>query len=241
MRKRAWCFICTMIVCTSLAGCRLLNGEQNNTVESKMEAEEMDNPIETGTDFLEDVTETKTIITPLPNHVDMNNLDNCTVAVSFGQGDAYVDNTGAMQLDVTVYTYDLYDMVDIASLKEGDTIVIRGQEVKITSLERADRGLLINGGLDENGYEFRTDESTVWYECGYSDMKSYYEVGKTTIRVSADMKFYDNCDPDKGEIIFYPGDFLVDCEELTYHFVPHNTGIVIENGKIIKIYRNYMP
>ena len=57
-------------------------------------------------------------ISPLPTTIDMNALDNCTLAVSFEEGDAYVDVTGAMQLDVTVYTYDLYDMVDIANLKK---------------------------------------------------------------------------------------------------------------------------
>ena len=62
-------------------------------------------------------------------------------------------------------------MVDMAALNEGDTIVIRGQEVKITSIERNERGILINGGLDNGGYDFGTDDTTVWYECGYSDSK----------------------------------------------------------------------
>jgi hypothetical protein len=152
-----------------------------------------------------------------------------------------VDDTGAMQMDVTVYTYDLYDMVDMAALKEGDTIVIREQEVKITSIERNERGILINGGLDNGGYDFATDDTTVWYECGYSDAKSYYELGKATIRVSADMNFYDSSDLDKGEVMYYPGDFLTDKAGIVYHFVPDNTRIVIEDGKIIEMYRSYMP
>ena len=52
------------------------------------------------------------VITPLPSTIDMNALDSCTLAVSFEEGDAYVDDTGAMQLDVTVYTYDLYLLED---------------------------------------------------------------------------------------------------------------------------------
>ena len=66
-----------------------------------------------------------TKIVPLPTTIDMNALDNCTLAVSFEEGDAYVDDTGAMQLDVTVYTYDLYDMVDISALKVGDILGLR--------------------------------------------------------------------------------------------------------------------
>ena len=255
MRRRVKYLFCAMAVCVSLIGCNASQEEPVDVVASKTESgesktennesktdnQEITDLIDTVTDSGEEVIQSKNKVTPLPGYIDMDNLDNCTVAVSFGKGDAYVDDTGAMQLDVTVYTFDLYDMVDMATLQVGDTIVIRDQEVTVTALERVDRGILINGGLDANGYEFRTDESTVWYEIGYSDMKSYYEVGTKTIRVWADMRFHDNSDLDKGEKIFYPGDFLINCEELIYHFVPHNTSIVIENGKVVAIYRSYMP
>ena len=230
MRKKMLLVVCSVILCISIIGCGASKEKENNSIQSVIEY-----------NSIEDVTETNTIISPLPVTIDINNLDNCTVAVSLEQGDAYVDDTGAMQMDVTVYTYDLYDMVDIASLKEGDVIVIREQEVKITSLERNEKGLLINGGLDNGGYEFGTDDTTVWYECGYSDAKSYYELGKATIRVSADMNFYDSSDLDKGEVMYYPGDFLTDKAGIVYHFVPGNTSIVIEDGMIIEMYRSYMP
>ena len=241
MRKRALCFICATIVCGSLMGCSSSQEKQDIHVDDVTETEVLNDYIETATELAEDVTETEVKVSPLPITIDINHLDNCTVAVSLEKGDAYVDDTGAMQMDVTVYTYDLYDMVDIATLKEGDIIIIRGEEVKITSLERIDKGLLINGGLDENGYELRTEEETVWYEIGYSDMKSYYEVGKATIRVSADMNFFDSSDLDKGEVIYYPGDFLTDKAGIVYHFVPNNTSIVIQDGKIIEMYRRYTP
>ena len=214
MRKKILLFVCSVILCTSVFGCGMLKENENARIESETEDNKMEN-----------VTETNNIISPLPVTIDINNLDNCKVAVSLEQGDAYVDDTGAMQMDVTVYTYDLYDMVDIASLKEGDIIVIREQEVKITSLERSEKGLLINGGLDNDGYEFGTDDTTVWYECGYNDSKSYYELGEVTIPVSADMNFYDSSDLDKGEVTYYPGDFLTDNADMVYHFVPDNTSI----------------
>ena len=134
----------------------------------------------------------------------MSALDNCTLAVSFEKGDAYVDDTGAMQLNVIVYTYDLYDMVDIANLKEGDTIVIQGNDVVVESLETLETGLLfINGGLDQGGYDLWHDDSGVYFEHGYSDVKSYYPIGETTIRVSADFEFVDSSDLDVGEITYY--------------------------------------
>lgn len=36
-----------------------------------------------------------------------------SVAVSFNKEDVSVDENGNMQLKVTVYAYDLYDMIDI--------------------------------------------------------------------------------------------------------------------------------
>jgi hypothetical protein len=66
-------------------------------------------------------------------------------------------------------------------------------------------------------------------------------LGEVTIRVSADLRFYDNSDLDKGEVMYYPGDFLTDKAGIVYHFVPDNTSIVIEDGKIIEMYRRYIP
>lgn len=229
MRNKLVCFICCTIFSVFLAGCNAPETENETGTEVETDSS------------TEMQTEVYNKVMPLPNLNDVQEIDNCTVAVSLEQGDVYVDDSGAMQMDVTVYTYDLYDMVDIAALKEGDVIVIRNEEVTITSLEQNARGLLINGGLDENGYELRTDENTVWYECGYSDIKSYYEIGKITLRVSPDMCFYDSSDLDKGECIYYPGDFLVENPEFMYHFVPNNTTIVIEDGMIIEMHRQYTP
>ena len=240
MKKRLLMLVCSALVCGLLGGCSTVNSEiEESVVQETLEAEDP-NSTKDDSEKEENKVEKNTIL-PLPASIDMNQLENCTVAISLEQGDAYVDDTGAMQMDVTVYTYDLYDMVDMAGLKEGDTIVIREQEVEISSIERTERGILINGGLDENGYEFATDDTTTWYECGYSDAKSYYALGDATIRVSADMNFYDSSDLDKGEVMYYPGDFLTDKAGIVYHFVPDNTRIVIEDGKIIEMYRSYMP
>ena len=145
------------------------------------------------------VKDTK-VISPLPTTIDMKELDNCTLAVSFKEGDAYVDDIGVMQLDVTVYTYDLYDMIDVTNLKEGDTIVIRGNKTLVDSIKTLKSGLiLINGGIDNGGYDLWNDESGVYFEQGYNDSKTYYEMGKATLRVSTDFEFVDSSDLEKGK------------------------------------------
>ncbi len=181
-------------------------------------------------------------IAPLPVTIDMNNLTDCTVAVSFNKEDASVDENGKMQLKVKVYTYDLYDMVDIAMLAVGDTIVLRGEEILVSSLVRTDYGSLqINGGLDAGGYELVTNDNTVYFETGYSDVKTYFEVGEVTLPVSADFILTDNADLEGNEKTFTFEDLSTDKVAYLYGFTPHNTRIVIQDGIITQMERIYTP
>lgn len=64
--------------------------------------------------------------------------------------------------------------------------------------------------------------------------------GEATIRVSADFKGYDNSDPEQGEVIIYPGDFLIG-GVADYNFTPYNTTIRVEGGQIVEMNRVYTP
>ena len=184
---------------------------------------------------------TKTVA-PLPITIDVNNLTDCTVAVSIEKEDLLVDNTGARVLPVTVYAYDLYDMIDISMLEVGDIIILRGEEVLVTDLVRTDYGAVqINGGLDAGGYELRTDEHTVYYETGYSDVKTWFELGKAVLTVSENFVFIDNADPEGGTQTFTLEDLFTDTVKHIYGFTPYNTRIVIESGVITQMERIYTP
>ncbi len=178
-------------------------------------------------------------IHPLPDTA-MENLTDAVLSISLEEGDAYVDDTGKMQMDVKIYTYDKYDMVDISMLKVGDILVTHAGEVEITALERKESGtILINGGLYEEGFDLITDEIG-FYESGYSDGKKWYKIREATIRVSTDFQYYDTSDLDRGEVLYYPGDFLIGAVT-DYHFTPYNTTIPVENGQIMEMYRVYTP
>ena len=171
----------------------------------------------------------------------MENLSDAILSVSLEEGGAYVDDTGKMQMKVKVFTYDRYDMVDISVLKEGDTIVTHAGEVEVTSVERSENGTVyINGGLEAGGFDLVTDDSGIFYETGFNDAKNWYEVGTATIRVSADFEGCDQSDPEQGDVILYPGDFLVGAIS-NYDFTPHNTTIRVEEGQIIEMTRRYVP
>ena len=179
-------------------------------------------------------------ICPLPDAT-MENLTDAILSVSLAEGDAYVDETGKMQMDLKIYSYDCYDMVDISNLKVGDTLVRHSDEVQVTSIEQNDAGTIyINGGLDNGGFDLVTDDCGVFYEMGYNDHKNWYQVGEATIRVSADFKGSDCADPELGEVVIYPGDFLVDAVT-NYDFMPYNTTIRIEGGQIVEMNRRYIP
>ena len=179
-------------------------------------------------------------ISPLPDTT-MENLTDAILSVSLEEGNAYVDDNGRMQMDLKIYTYDKYDMVDIADLKVGDTVVRHSGEVKVVSIEQDETGTIyINGGLDNGGFNLVTDDCGVFYEMGFSDTKSWYPIGEATIRVSVDFKGIDHGDPEQGEIIIYPGDFLIGAVT-NYDFTPYNTTIRVEDGQIIEMNRVYTP
>ena len=223
--KRISSIVLIVLLCLSLfAGCK------TETTPATSSATSSATPSEDGA------------IYPLPETLDVNALENCTVAVSLNEGDAYVDDSGKMVMNLTVYTYDLYDMVDIASLKENDVIVRKNEKVKVTEIERLDSGLIhINGGEENGGFDLASNDDTVYYEMGMNDIKAYYELGKVTLPVSDEFEYIDQSDLDSKAKHYYPGDFLTDVEGIEYNFHPNNTSIVIENGTIIKMNKVYMP
>ncbi len=237
----------TTMVCLLLTGC----GESQTDVKepeaekpgSDVVEQEMPAPEVPGTPAEpapEEPVAPAAVIYPLPDST-MDNLTDAILSVSLEEGDAYVDDTGKMQMDVKIYTYDLYDAVEIAELGMGDVIVTHAGEREVTSSERNEAGYIcINGGLDGGGFELAPEGGGIFSEIGYSDMKSWYEVGEATIRVSVDFVGHDNADPDGREVILYPGDFLVGAVT-NYDFTPHNTTIRVENGQIVELNRRYVP
>lgn len=188
-------------------------------------------------------TEEHKTITPVDSWLesaDLETLDDCTVAASFTLDDLYTIESGDEALTFTVYDYDLYDMTDISYIKVGDNIVIQGEEVNIESLKTNDSTLLINGGLDNGGYELNTDGDTVYYATTWDDLKLYNEIGQTTMTFSKDVVITDSSQLDSSDTVTYT---LEDLENkvMTDHFVPNNTTIRIEGGAIVEITRAYNP
>ena len=227
-----------MVFCLLLTGCAASQkGNGENEIPSDIAASKA--MVSSDTDSTEQPEETHTI-TPLPDTT-MENLTDAILSVSLDEGNAYVDDNGRMQMDLKIYTYDKYDMVDIANLKVGDTVVRHSGEVKVISKEQNESGTIyINGGLENGGFDLVTDDCGIFYETGFNDVKNWYEIGEATIRVSVDFEGIDCADPELGEVVIYPGDFLIG-EVSNYDFTPHNTTIRVEDGQIVELNRRYVP
>lgn len=181
------------------------------------------------------------VVSPLPQTLDITNLTDCTLAVSLEKGDVYVDDNGKMQMKARVYVYDFYDAADITSLGAGDTIERLGEEIEITDVERLESGLVrINGGVEKGGFELFSEGDGVFYESGMSDVRAHYEIGEASFPVSDAFLCRDESNPEDVKE-YSGGDFLTDAAGISYHFTPHNTILVIQNGEAHMMQKRYTP
>ena len=208
-----------MALCLLLGGCGAdtdtgVTPSATPTAESTVSV-----PEETVTDSETASGEEALKVEPLPSSLDVSNLQDATVSVSFDASGIHKDADGTT-LELTVYDYETFDMVDMSQLKSGDTIVIDGKDVVVDSLERSDTGMIsINGGLEEGGYDFWTDEDGVYYVTGLDDTKDFKSLGTVTLPVSESCVCTDDSDLDNAGRQFA----LDDVESLTesgYGFMP---------------------
>lgn len=184
------------------------------------------------------------IVSPLPTTIDLNNIKDCTLAVSIENGDIYATEAGTTgyTMKVKVYDYELFDLVDVSMLEVGNIIEINKEQIEITSIERNELGtVIINGGLDVGGYELATNEDGVFYSIGYSDIKSYHEIGEIELEISPEFIYINASDPDGGEKKYTVTDLTKNDVFFEYNGTPHNTSIVVEDDIVTSMIKVYTP
>lgn len=183
------------------------------------------------------------VITPLPSAIDMTNLTDCTLAVNIEESGIYTIEDGTVMMDVTVFDHEVFDMVDIAQMKEGDTILISGYEEVIETLERTEDGaVLINGGMiDEGGHTLYSNDNTIFAERGFDDSYILFEAGKATLPVSADFTFTDASNLDSDPVTYTLDQLLDPASGIDFYFVGTNTEIVIQGAEVVAMNRIYIP
>ena len=187
---------------------------------------------------------TKTVA-PQTVEVDVNALPDGEYPVAFNRGDILSGATGIYMNAVHIFSMDIYDIVDVNTLTAGDTLVVSGEEIPVTSVERSDSNVLVNGGLDgEDGVVLGPiDEDTngyrVWLE---SDMATFTELGATTLVLADNAEFNDSWNIDAEPVkVSHDGIVSAIAESDNDYFNQYNTSIRVEDGKVVEIKRVYVP
>lgn len=182
-----------------------------------------------------------TLIAPLPSGLSVSDLQDCTVPASFAIGDFQWQEG---KLELTVYSKDLYDAVEISQMQVGDTLVYASERMVITRIEESHGGLEINGGLEEGGCCLSGYEGGTYVARNCDDHATYTRLGKAMLPLAEDFQLVD-C----GEFPQDPADtirtdirrYLETLSEGRRDFFQLNTRVEIQEGKIRRILRHWIP
>ena len=178
-------------------------------------------------------------VEPLADTRDVSALtegDNQFMA-GFRGSDARLDDDGRLVIDLTVYTYDLYDAVEITTLTPGDTLVVKGTEIPVKTVEQGD-GIAVNGGLVNGGIDLTSAGGGTFRVLLENDAPDLYEAGTITLPVAQDFVLTDDSDPESPGQTLYAGDLLGLGDEV---FSPQATTVETAGGMVTAIHRDYMP
>lgn len=127
-----------------------------------------------------EIIDNTTTVTPMST-VDILFPADGTYPATFTADDLFRSQTGSLMLRLNICTEDLFDIVDIAQLKKGDTIVLGGQPVEVTSLAK-DGMILINGT-----YILQPVEESNCYTAFTAEGKVYTDQGMTMLPIAEDI------------------------------------------------------
>ena len=236
MKKALAILLALSVLALSACAAKQVNSDTQKDVSAETAAPSAD-PEQTE-DAQQSAQEAKRV-EPLPETLDVNALTDATVAASFSAEDIS-EKDGKTQITLTVYDYDVYDMVDVAQLAVGDTIVVDGKDMVVTSREDKDGFVTINGGLEQGGVDLTSDDSGVYYAVGMDDAKSYHELGKITVPVAEGFVLTDNSDLEHPDATYAASDLAKLAGE-SVGFTANNTLATIEHGELTVLARSYTP
>ena len=236
MKKALAILLALSVLALSACAAKQVNSDTQKDVSTETAAPSAD-PEQTE-DAQQSAQEAKRV-EPLPETLDVNALTDATVAASFGAADIS-EKDGKTEITLTVYDYDVYDMVDISQLAVGDTIVVDGKDMVVTSREDKDGFVTINGGLEQGGVDLTSDDSGVYYAIGMDDAKSYHELGKIAVPVAEGFVLTDNSDLEHPDATYAASD-LAKLAASEPGFTANNTLATIEHGELTVLARSYTP
>ena len=178
-------------------------------------------------------------VEPLADTLDVSALAEGDQQFTAGfRGSDIREDGGQLVIDLTVYTYDLYDAVDISMLAAGDTLVVKGEDIPVTAVAEENGGVTVNGGLENGGVDLISAGGGAYRLQLEDDARDLYEVGTITLPVGQDCVLTDDADPEDTGRTLYAGDLLGLGDEV---FSPQATTVETAGGMVTAIHRDYMP
>ena len=181
-------------------------------------------------------------ISPLPAGIEIEDLKDCIVPVSFKTEDF---NWMGGNLSVTVYSRDLYDAVEVTQLHTGDTIMYDGTPLPIVKVEEVNGAIIINDGqVDEGGCTLVPNEGGTYVGRGLDDHPSYTAIGKTELPLAENFVIIDCGDFPTDPIDTIRTEqklYMETLEGADVDFSCLDTQVTIEKGAIIEINRRWIP
>ena len=178
--------------------------------------------------------EGKITVSPRPR-VDIANIKNETLSVSIM---SVTDSVHGNEIEVEVFTCDIYDAKDVDKLQAGDTIMICSQPVEITTIDRTEDAVWINTSPLGAEYYLLANEDG-YIVAGADNTFNYYSVGLALLPVSSDLVFMDASDPENPDAVYAFEDLVHDESLREKFFTRHNTTIVVEDGVVTKMVRAF--
>lgn len=178
-------------------------------------------------------------VEPLADTLDVSALAEGDQQFTAGfRGSDIREDGGQLVIDLTVYTYDLYDAVDISMLAAGDTLVVKGEDIPVTAVAEENGGVTVNGGLENGGVDLISAGGGTFRVLLENDAPDLYEAGTITLPVAQDFVLTDDSDPESPGQTLYAGDLLGLGDEV---FSPQATTVETAGGMVTAIHRDYTP
>ena len=182
------------------------------------------------------------VAAPRPVDVDPAALPDGTYPVAFNPGDILSGASGVFMNAVHVYALDTYDPAAVEGLALGDTLVVSGESIAVETVKRRGDTVTVNRGTrNACALRYRADLDAYVID-GDDDLPTYTERGLTTLTLDPSAVFTDSWDIDSAPVtVEYAAIVPALQESPNRWFDPYSTTVTIQNGRVVRIERVYVP
>ena len=167
-------------------------------------------------------------------------VKNAEVPATFSTSDF---NWMGGNLEMTVYSEDLYDTVELHQMNVGDTLLFNGDTIIVNKIE-GESDLTINGGIEEGGAYLVPNEGGTYRALLMDDHSAYTKLGKVQLPLSEQFTIIDCGDNPTDPYDTIRTDqklYLENVKEYKREFNELNTRVQVEDGIITCITRHWIP